>query len=340
MQIGIEDLWTAMERDITSGAAPPAGWMLRLVRPSNKCPLFAAVEMASRRRAILLDLPDSSIPPRRRWPSCKGLDPLTLRLDGHEHFGVALREDRFRDVFTALVEDLARRVLEAATAADRATAFIGQLGRWQKFLTASIEGLSEEKQRGLWGELAFMRDWLLSHHGPRVVAGWKGPEGAHQDFQYPSGAVEVKATLASQPQIVRITSERQLDESGWPVLLLAVFALELRERAGETLPELIAGIRSALSSDPASREQFEDGLLLTGYHDAHAGRYADRGYLVRSQTYLRIREGFPCLRERALPSGVGDLSYGLAVAACADYGIDEAEVTSAVATMLHSDECE
>jgi hypothetical protein len=288
---------------------------------------------------VLLRLPVSSIPPPRRWPNCKGLDPLTLRIDGHEHFGVALKEDRFRDVFTALVEDLARRVLEATTPADRANAFLGQLARWQKFLTASIVGLSEEKQRGLWGELAFMRDRLLPLHGPRVVAGWKGPEEAHQDFQYPGGAIEVKATLAKQPQIVRITSERQLDESGWPLLILTVLALEMRERAGETLPQLIASIRSALSSDPASREQFEDGLLLVGYHDAHVGRYADRGYLVRSETYLRVREGFPSLRERTLPSGVGEVSYGLAVAACVDYSMSETEVTAAVARVLHSEEC-
>ncbi len=43
---------------------------------------------------------------------------------------------------------------------------------------------------------------------------WRGPEPAHQDFQFTSGAVEVKATAAKQPQSVRITSERQLDDNG------------------------------------------------------------------------------------------------------------------------------
>jgi hypothetical protein len=51
---------------------------------------------------------------------------------------------------------------------------LGQLVRWQKFLAASVEGLSDEAQRGLWGELHCLRERLLPALGAAAVAGWKG----------------------------------------------------------------------------------------------------------------------------------------------------------------------
>jgi hypothetical protein len=333
MPTGIHNLWAAMDRDVTAGRAGAAGWLLRLARPTVGCPLFAAVELTSRRRAVLLRLPPESVPLRRRWPRCKGLEPVRLRIDGEEHFGVTLKDERFADVFAALAEDLVRRVSEALTPVDQARAFLGQLSRWQKFLTASTEGLTEEEQRGLWGELSCLRDRIIPVAGLPAVGAWKGPEQVQQDFQFEKGAIEVKATLAKQPQVVRITSERQLDAAAWPTLILHVVALDARDGGGETLPTIVASLRSRLTADLAAQEQFEDRLLLAGYLDAHAARYADRGYVIRSETSLHVRDGFPVLTESNMPPGIGSVSYGLAVAACAAFSITDAELSKRVAEM-------
>lgn len=326
MPTAMNELWSAMDHDAAAGKSDVAGWLLRLARPEAGCPLFAAIEIASHRRAVLLRLPVASVPARRLWPSCKGLDPLALKLGGDEHFGVALKDERFRDVFSSLAEDLVRRVSEAATPAEQSSAFLGQLARWQKFLTTSPEGLSDEAQRGLWGELYFFREHLLPQLGPSAVTGWKGAEHAHQDFQFDGGAIEVKTTVSKQPQVVRISSERQLDSHFWPTLLLHVVALDIREGTGETLPELVASLRSALKVDMTCRETFEDGLLQAGYLDVHAARYADRGYVVRSETSLHVTDGFPALTEDALPAGVCDITYGLAIAACTAFTMSCSEL--------------
>lgn len=323
MATQIDKLWTEMEKDVTAGTIEAGGWLLRLVRPAADCPLFVAIELGSRRRAVLLRMPVESFPSRRKWPRCKGLEPLVMKIEGADHFGVALKEERFADVFTALAEDLARRVSEAKTPADQARSFLGQLSRWQKFLSASMEGLTDEEQRGLWGELRFLRDHLIPVIGTSAVVGWKGPQQAHQDFQFESGAIEIKTTLAKQPQVVRITSERQLDESTWATLILFVSALDVRASGGEMLPALVASLRAALVTDPAAQEQLEDGLLLAGYMDVHADRYTEHGYLVRSETALHVRRGFPRLTERDLPAGVGDANYGLTVAACSIYALNQ-----------------
>jgi hypothetical protein len=210
-------------------------------------------------------------------------------------------------------------------------AFLGQLARWQKFLSASFDGLSQEAQRGLWGELHFLREHLLPTTGTTAVNSWKGGERAHQDFQFESSAVEVKTTLAKQPQVVRITSERQLDDSAWDSLFLNVIALEVRDGSGETLPEIVASLRAKLATDSGAREQFEDELLAIGYLEAHAERYADRGYQVRTVGFFRVGPKFPSLVEADMPAGVGDANYALSVAACEPFKVKPSDVEATVA---------
>jgi hypothetical protein len=254
-----------------------------------------------------------------------------MEIEGAPHFGVVLKEPRFADVFTALAEDLVRRVAEAATPAAQAEAFLGQLARWQKFLATSLDGLGEEAQRGLWGELAVLRDLLLPTLGAAAAAGWKGPTKAHQDFQFGGGALEVKTTLAKQPQVVRIASERQLDPAGWPALFLAVLALDVREGGAESLPKVVADARAAVAGDTTAREQLEDALLAVGYLDVHADRYAGRGYVVRSRRCFRVKRGFPAIVERDLARGVGDVAYGLAVEACESFAVASPVVVETLA---------
>jgi hypothetical protein len=327
----IEDFWKALETDAAAGKTGASGWLIRLTQPAAGCPLFVGLELATKRRAVLLRLPSASVPTRRHWPRCKGLEPLAVSIGGSAHFGVALKEVRFADVFTALAEDLVRRVSDAGDSAAQARAFLGQLARWQKFLSASFEGLSEESQRGLWGELYFLREHLLSTIGVAAVHSWKGAERAHQDFQFESCAVEVKTTLAKQPQVVRITSERQLDDSAWNALFLNVIALDVRDGSGEILPDMVGSLRNKLVSDAAALEQFEDELLAIGYHDAHAARYADRGYTVRAVGFFRVGKKFPSLVEADMPPGVGDANYALSVAACEPFRVQPKEVETTVA---------
>ncbi len=333
----IEDLWKELEADAIAGKTGASGWLLRLTQPAAGCPLFVGLELASRRRAVLLRLPATSVPTRRHWPRCKGLEPLAVTVGGSAHFGVALKEDRFADVFTALTGDLVRRVAEAPDSAAQSRAFLGQLARWQKFLSSSFDGLSEESQRGLWGELYFLREHLLQKIGASTVHCWKGGEGAHQDFQFETSAVEVKTTLAKQPQVVRITNERQLDASAWTALFLNVVALDVRDSGGETLPGMVASVRAELEGDAAALEQFEDELLAISYHDAHATRYSERGYTVRSVGFFKVGPKFPCLVEADMPTGVGDANYALSVASCEPFRVPPAEVESVLATSPQPD---
>lgn len=312
----VEQQWGMLEAEAARGD----GWRMQLARPLKGHPLFVAVEGS--RRVLLLRVPTEAIPPRQHWPVCTGLEVLAVQISGHAHLGVALREPRFGDVFSALAEDLARRVeQESGESASLVGVLIGQLARWQRFLAASATGLEADAQRGLWAELQCLDTLLIPFFGAEAVIAWKGPEGAHQDFQFASAWIEVKTTLAKQPQSVRITSERQLDDTHGPPLFLHVLALEAHPEGADTLPTRVAALRVALASASSARERFEDLLLAAGYLDRDAPRYATPGYVVRRADSFRVAPGFPRIIETQLTNGVGDVAYALDLAACAPFSV-------------------
>ena len=337
----IEELWPEIETEAGLGGSS-AGWLTRLARPDPKCRLSVGVETSSRRRGLLLRVARVAIPSRNRWPTCRGLELFARRLSGDRTdeatLGVVLKEPRFADVFTALAEDLARRVMAAGPAATQVKTLLGQLARWQKFLAASAEGLSIEEQRGLFGELHVLRAHLVPAFGSLpAVNGWTAPQAAHQDFQFATGAVEVKTTVAKQPQSVRITSERQLDDTGIAALFLHIVVLDEREvqaaraGAGETLPALVGNLRRRVAAEAGALETFDDHLLDAGYFDAHAPRYEGKRFSLRRELSFRVRQGFPRLLERDLAEGVGDVSYALSLSACRDFSVAPGAMTAQLA---------
>lgn len=318
----IETLWSELESE-----GDPSGWRMRLARPQPGYPLHVALEGGTRRRALLLRTPIEAIPPRRDWPTCHGLEFFTESVNGHPHCGVALLESRFADVFAAVAEDLARRVGDTATPGEAVRTLLGQLAKWQRFLAAGSDELGDEAQRGLWGELHCLRHRLLPFFetvadGHAAIVGWKGSRRTHQDFQYSGGALEVKTTTSKHPVSVRITSERQLDDTAWPALFLHVLVLDARDNGHDSLPTMVAVLRDTLGRcAPAAREPFEDGLFAAGYLDAHAPRYSERGYSLREEHWFRVWGAFPRLVESTMPAGTGDASYLLSVAACSSFSV-------------------
>lgn len=333
----IEELWQALEAEAATACSQT--WLTRRATAQPGWPLLVALDPASRTRTLLLPAPHSALPPHRDWPECRGLDLQTLALGADPHFTVRLRDAAGADVFTALAEDIAPRVSAAASGREAVAALFGRLRRWQQFLLAARAGLSREQERALWGELHCAGTHMLPTFGPTAtVEAWKAAAAAHQDFQFPAGALEVKTTAAKQPQSVRITSERQLDDTGVGALFLHVVVVDERDVApggrtpGQSLPALIATLRAALSVEPASLAAFEDLLLDAGYLDTHAPRYDGRRRTVRSELTFRVSAGFPRLTERELPAGVGDVSYAVSLAACVPFTVE----TSPAITTLQS----
>jgi len=69
----------------------------------------------------------------------------------------------------------------------------------------------------------------------------------------------------------------------------------------------------------------EEKLISYGYHDVHRAKYAETLFLIRSHRAYQVTDSFPRLIA-PLPTGVGDLSYTIALSACAQFSRNDNEV--------------
>jgi hypothetical protein len=240
-----------------------------------------------------------------------GTSHICLRLDNPEH----------REVFTAVCSDLAEELMDITSPPARTKALIEFFERWSRFFESfKMNGLTPEHQRGLFGELWWMRRLLDQNiSSQRVVNSWKGCERGYHDFEIDGRVVEVKTTVSKEPRRVHINNERQLDDRGLVSLHLFAASLIRSESGGESLPELISSIREKLLIESVSLRKFEHGLTATGYLDLHSHLYT-ASYTLKYEELFHVRSGFPRITE--VPGGLGDLNYSLTIGACKSFLVD------------------
>lgn len=237
------------------------------------------------------------------------------------------------DIFTSLAQDVADHIAPTADHKTAVEQLLARLKRWQQFLERSgPDGLGDEAQRGLFGELWFISHFLLPVLGGQSITAWTGPAMTAQDFQLPGLAIEVKTTTAKEHQKLLITGEKQLDSSAQLRVFILHLSLGAQQDTGMTLVEMVARVRTMLSASPLSLALFEDALLSAGYLDAHASRYVRPGYLEREHHFFEVTGGFPRIVGADLRAGVGDVGYSISVAACMPYLLADGVFTGTLAS--------
>jgi hypothetical protein len=321
-------LWSELE----SATAPSGdGLVRRRLEVPAAVDVFLAVSRPDRVRSLLITLPASTGTLPSDLPQARGIRLTSTREGDRLTVQMLLGDTRFAALFTVLTSDVVGALLDAGGAAAALDVFVSRFRRWQRFLEASgPDGLGWERQRGLFGELWFLRNELVGPLGlrPAVVA-WMGPTGAMQDFQFTNSAVEVKTTGAGQPQLLRVTNERQLDPPDDVALFLFHLSVDVRQSAGETLVDMVGSVRG-LAAGSSAENLLEERLLEAGYLDIHASQYALMGYTRRGSSLYRVEEGFPRIRERDLLPGVGRVNYSITASECAHYAAPLAALRAAI----------
>lgn len=323
--MSVRDLWAALEAD---SRQVPRGFLVRRI-PGDR-DLHLAIDKPTNRRMLMLKIAATDLPAGlAALPDSAGFNVSTVpetqtgRVSIHLVMGLAA----FAEMFVVLVEDIVGRISQTDTDRAAAKALFERLMRWQEFLKVhGPDGLDEEAQRGLFGELWFLRNELIPAVGEAVaVNAWAGPSGAAQDFQLPGRAIETKVSSAKQLQQIRISNERQLDDAACGTLLVLHLSVDARNTGDATLPRLVREVRELVSSGAEAAALFEDRLFAAGYSDAHSSRYARTSYSERARNYFKVRDGFPRITEHMLIVGTGDVSYSVAVSACMPFRVDEIE---------------
>ena len=227
------------------------------------------------------------------------------------------------NIFESVISDICDKIVAITNHKHLLKVLTKVLNEWKVFFEKQEnETLSISKQKGLVGELLFLKDYLFKKHNyADSVFYWTGADHTNHDFQIENNAVEVKTTSSKQHKKFVVSSERQLDSTGVENLYLSLFALNLHSNMpARSLPAIVREIYSIIQEDPIASFQFEIKLAKYSYNERHSERYTI-GFSLIDMKFYEVREGFPRLLQGNLPDGVGDLKYSVVVAACSPFEI-------------------
>ncbi|MGI9651963.1 PD-(D/E)XK motif protein [Chryseobacterium sp. RLHN22] len=227
------------------------------------------------------------------------------------------------NIFELVISDLCDKVIQLKNKNNLSGTLIKTLLEWRIFFEKYEKKiLSISAQKGLFGELHFLKDYLFQKYSfAESVLYWTGSDKTTHDFQIMKKVVEIKTTSGKQHKKFCIASEKQLDNTGIDYLYLSLFSVNLHSNLPNcTLPVLIREICMQIQYDPVATFQFYVKLLKYGYNEALADKYTV-GFSISESKFFDVKEGFPRLLQKNLPSGVGDLQYSIVVAACVPFEI-------------------
>lgn len=239
-----------------------------------------------------------------------------------------------KDLFRILCEDLLEQVICCKFSAESARILQRRLQHWKNFfLKRSGDWLSYEEYVGLFGEIEFLERCLTGGIPPMLaVNAWQGPLGANQDYLFGKTAIEVKTVTANDGNSFRVSSLRQVDDTGLDFLGLCHTAYDFREGSGRNLASLITSVRLLLLGSPDALAVFDDRLLAAGYVEPDFSPYVAYGFTERRRSYYRVVGGFPRILEADLSPGIHDVCYSVNLAACVGFGIEESELFNMLLT--------
>lgn len=280
---------------------------------------------------LMLRLP--SVPqPAPRLPKLKNLVAAFRPAAGGFAFVLGLKERSQAEIFETLCRDVVAAGEAGVTRNDALSRALQRTRRWHHLLRGGrLGGLTVEEQRGLVGELAFLRE-LVSGFGPdTAIEAWAGPNGSAKDFELIGACVEVKTRRAAAKPFIAISSEDQLADVAGNRLFLRVVNVEsavLPE--GLSLHDHVRMTAELFEQDGGAFEAWEDTLYSTGYDAENS--YDDRRWLLGATTIYEVVDGFPRISV-PLVQGVESVQYSVSLDACEPFKLED-DLIDAIRTGL------
>lgn len=299
-----------------SGQSELDGWRTIPVEPAGTIQIHVGRRFPGNEEALLVcfsiaHVSAADILPDGQGFSVERADPLG---DGKSWLALTRKISGSIELFSAMACDVAGALdLSADEGADEhrlLRVFLGRVRAWQEFMRKGASALSAEAEIGLIGELltlgAIVEAGVPAHV---AVASWVGPLDSVQDFEIGTGAMEIKATIATVGFTARIGSLEQLDDAVRQPLF--VVGAKLKQFAtGQNLPALVAAMKTTLAEDAEAMRLFSERLIAGGYFDSHADRYP-RKFEPISLRAILVEEGFPRLIHGNVPQGVTRANYDI-----------------------------
>ncbi|MCM3671073.1 PD-(D/E)XK motif protein [Mesobacillus maritimus] len=300
-------------------------YKIRVIHP--KVPvMLAGIDIINKHRQLYIDLgtegweQDQIISlPKWRGLSLKVeyFEKLVL-LKKHYFLVITQETEQSSDIFEMVLQNLLDHTINKQKDETLFYVIYKVLDKWRNFFQrGGYRKLTEEMQRGLFGELWFIQDWLNRNPGipPLLIEQWEGPTSGRIDFKNSKCGVEIKTTNDKLLKTIKISNEKQLKLStAVSKLFLYVCFIEQSKSHGTSLEAMVLNIREALAerSDRLALI-FNDFLLELGFKE---DQYADSYYFVEKVEVFEVTDDFPKISSENLPIGISHVSYSLDLSHC------------------------
>lgn len=276
---------------------------------------------------LLLRHSEDAYDPKRTLPRPKGIHIVSEPVPGTNDRVLLFRllDAAQRSLFYQLCLDIIESTRDAETERVAVASAINRTWRWHHLLKGGGSSLSEEEQKGLFGELRFLEGFLLPNlPAEDAISSWTGPFGAPKDFEVGDICIEAKTRRGAATPYVLISSEHQLDDTSIRALFLYVtdVAREITPAGqGETLTTVVNRIRRTISWEyPEALTQFESALAAVGYR-REPGQ-DELSWIVAGSTLYSVTSEFPRIRATDLASGLSNVRYSLSLVDCEKFQVE------------------
>ena len=267
---------------------------------------------------LKLNNPPNPLP---RLPKLKNLTINFRQAVGGSAFVLGLKEKNQLEIFQTLCLDVINAGEAGTDISNALSRTIQRTRRWYHLLHGGKnQGLSVEDQRGLIGELAFLRD-LTNELGPETaIEAWTGPTGSSKDFELIGTCIEVKTRRTAAKPFISISSADQLEDVEGCILCLRVANVTsavLPE--GKSLHDHVQMTEKLFIRSGNSFETWEEMLYATGYDPEND--YDDRRWLLGTVTNYDVKDNFPRIVS-PLATGLKDIRYSISLNECEAFKLD------------------
>ncbi len=327
----IDTIWTELEKDDSFRS----GILFKRYAATVLPDVYVALRAPEKLRCLATHILKENDPEIQTWIKFKDIKVEVLHDDRNtakSYLLILLLSQQYKDIFSVLCEDLINQVTSILDEKVLIKELLNRLAKWQTmFERLGQQGLTSEEQRGLYGEIYFLRKFISSSTDKYYcINSWQVPSNTVQDFHHGNWAVEVKTTHGNNHQKIHISSERQLDNSVVPNIFLFHISLDVRNNHGESLNDIVEWLENYLIHDVPELSLFRLKLFEVGYFDIQKQIYQNTGYNIRQESIYRVKVEFPRITENEIRHGVGDVRYSIVIADCLSFVVTETELFQSI----------
>ncbi len=231
-----------------------------------------------------------------------------------------LMDTSAKQVFYALCNDLIKIISCCKTEQEAITSMLNRFYAWKKMFKGQSQ-LSEEKIKGLFGEMYYLLEYMIPKYGVhQAICSWSGIDGLSKDFSINDNWYEIK-TISANRSAVKISSITQLSsETEGELCVVKVEKMYQEFSNGKSsLKELFDCIMDNIE-DNELVEVFVSKLSNFGYDMSDTMN--QHKYRVDNVASYLVKEDFPRIMEGEIKySEITNVTYELQLPAIEKFKI-------------------